>query len=92
MKIDKIFVINMEHRVDRKKAIIKEFQRVGINNYEFFKAIQPNVQMISSWNPNFINPLPNWLSTYDGDIIKYKIGSLGCMLSHIEIIKILCKK
>ena len=91
MKIDKIFVINLEHRVDRKNAIIKEFQRVGINNYEFFKAVQPNEQMISSWNPNFINPLPNWLSTYDGDIIKYKIGSLGCMLSHIEIIKICVK-
>lgn len=87
MKIDKIFVINLEHRTDRKDAIIKEFQRVGINNYEFFKAIQPNKQMISSWNPNFINPLPSWLATYDGDIIKYKIGALGCMLSHIEIIK-----
>ena len=87
MKIDKVFVINLEHRTDRKNAIITELKRVGITNYEFFKAIQPTEQMIATWNPNFINPLPEWLKHNNCDKTKYKIGALGCMLSHIEIIK-----
>jgi len=87
MKIDKVFVINLEHRTDRKNDIITELKRVGITNYEFFKAIQPTEQMIATWNPNFINPIPDWLKHNNCDKTKYRIGALGCMLSHIEIIK-----
>lgn len=41
MKIDKIFIINLKHRKDRKIHIIKELYRVGASNYEFFNAVQP---------------------------------------------------
>ena len=88
MNIDKIFIINLEHRGDRKKKIISELQRVGLTNYEIFKAIKPTEEMINEWNPNFLNPIPEWFKRTGGDEKKYKIGALGCMLSHLEIIKI----
>lgn len=53
MKIDKVFIINLEHRKDRRDQIIKELKRVGIENYEFFKAIKPTEEMIQIWNPQF---------------------------------------
>ncbi len=91
MKIDKVFIINLEHRTDRREKIIKELRRVGIDNYEFFKAVKPTEEMIKKWNPQFINPIPEWFKKTNGDITKYRIGSLGCMLSHMNIIKICIK-
>lgn len=88
MKLDKIFIINLEHRTDRKKKIIQELERVGLNNYELFKAIRPTKEIVDKWNPNFLNPIPEWFKITGGDQNKYKIGALGCMLSHLEIIKI----
>jgi GR25 family glycosyltransferase involved in LPS biosynthesis len=88
MNIDKIFIINLEHRGDRKKKIISELQRVGLTNYEIFKAIKPTEEMVNEWNPIFLNPIPEWFKRTGGDEKKYKIGALGCMLSHLEIIKI----
>ena len=38
MKIDKVIIINLEHRKDRRQQIIKELKRVGIDNFEFFKG------------------------------------------------------
>jgi glycosyl transferase family 25 len=88
MKIDKVFIINLEHRIDRREKILKELEKVGIENYEFFKAIKPNVNMVKEWNRNFLNPIPEWFKKTGGDETKYRIGSLGCMLSHYEILKI----
>ena len=84
MKLDKIFIINLEHRTDRKKKIIQELERVGLNNYELFKAIRPTKEMVDKWNPNFLNPIPEWFKRSGGDQNKYKIGALGCMLSHLD--------
>lgn len=89
MKIDKVFVINLEHRTDRREQIIEELKRVGIDNYEIFKAIQPTEETMKIWNPNFIIPMHPWfkMKNKNGDVTKYRIGALGCMLSHLEIIK-----
>ena len=37
--ISKIFVINLESERGRREHIISEFSKVGITDYEFFKAI-----------------------------------------------------
>jgi glycosyl transferase, family 25 len=87
MKIDKVFIINLEHRKDRRQQVTKELNRVGIENFEFFNAIKPTKEMVKMWNPQFLNPIPQWFLKTGGDNMKYRIGSLGCMLSHIEIIK-----
>lgn len=40
MNINKIFIINLESRPDRKEQILDEMKKQNIseNNYEFFKA------------------------------------------------------
>jgi hypothetical protein len=42
IKYDKIYIINLEHRKDRKDSVIKQLEKEGITNYEFittFKSI-----------------------------------------------------
>jgi GR25 family glycosyltransferase involved in LPS biosynthesis len=86
MKIDKIFIINLEERFDRKNEMVKELEKAGITNYEFFKAIRPTSQEdIDRWNPNFVTERPKWLKT---DLQKYRLGSLGCLLSHVGVMKL----
>ena len=87
MKIDKTYIINLESRKDRRDKIIKELTRVGITNYEIFKAIRPKIHDVKKWNKQFLNPIPQWFINTGGNIEKYKIGCLGCMLSHYEILK-----
>ncbi len=87
MKIDKVFIINLEHRKDRRQQIRKELKRVKIDNFEFFNAVKPTEEMVKMWNPQFLNPIPQWFALSGGDHTKYRIGALGCMLSHMEIIK-----
>jgi GR25 family glycosyltransferase involved in LPS biosynthesis len=86
MKIDKIYVINLEHRTDRRTQMEEQLKRVNIENYEFFKAIQPTLDEVHEWNPKYLSPTPPWLSTSTTDIDKYRIGSLGCLKSHLSIV------
>lgn len=92
MKIDKIFIINLKHRKDRKIHIIKELYRVGASNYEFFNAVQPKSEKdIIEWNPKYIDPIPGWFLKTGKNHLKYRLGALGCLKSHYEIMKI-CKQ
>jgi GR25 family glycosyltransferase involved in LPS biosynthesis len=88
MNVDHTFVINLKHRKDRKKQMIKELKRVGIDNYEFFRAIKPAPERLDEWNPLFLSPVPQWFKNTGGNEQQYKIGALGCMLSHLEVIKL----
>ena len=86
MIVDKVFVINLKSRTDRKQNMIIELNKAQIENYEFFDAVEPVSETeINNWNPNFVKNKPPWLNT---NFLKYRLGSLGCMLSHIEIMKI----
>lgn len=88
MEVDHTFVINLNHRKDRKEQMIKELNRVGIEKYEFFRAIKPIADQLDMWHPLFLTPIPVWFQQTGGNPLRYKIGALGCMLSHIEVIKI----
>ena len=88
MNVDKVFVINLKERVDRREAMIKELERVHIENYEFFDAIRPTIQELNNWNPFYIKNIPTWFKRLNKDEIKYRIGALGCLLSHLNIIRI----
>jgi len=79
MKIDNIFIINLEHRTDRKVSMINELCNQNVNNYEFFNAIKPTIQEVYEWNENFCHETPRE---------DYKIGCLGCLKSHFEVIKL----
>ena len=87
MKIDKIFIINLEYRTDRKEQIINELQKHNIINYEFFKAIRPGIQDIIEWNNNYCNHVKNSFPRSD-KFLNYQIGCLGCLKSHVEVCKL----
>ena len=84
MKLDKIYVINLEYRKDRKTQILNELKKVDASNVEIFSAIRPKEGLINHWNHSFLNPLPTW---YRGNATNYRIGALGCLLSHLTIMK-----
>lgn len=70
--IDKVYIINLKRRSDRKKLIIKELTKVGIKNYEFIEAVDGNDADIKE---KYRKLKKN----------KSKIksaGHLGCLLSH----------
>jgi len=84
MKLDKIYVINLPYRTDRKEQILNELKKVDALNVEIFSAIRPQEKLILHWNKNYLDPLPNW---YTGNATTYRIGALGCLLSHVAIMK-----
>lgn len=88
MNIDKVFVINLEHRTDRKAKILMELQRMNISNYEFVQAYKPDQNTLQSWNKEYLNPMPPWFKSKSNEnIMNYKLGSLGCMMSHLHVLK-----
>ena len=82
--MDKIFIVNLKHREDRKKKILTELQLNNIINYEFFNAIRPNIEEVNNWNNSYCSHFDN----SNKNLENYKIGSLGCLLSHYNIIKL----
>ena len=76
--MDKIFIINLIERVDRKKSILNEIDNNNITNYEFFNAIRPSIDEVNKWNSEFLKK----------HVERYKIGCLGCLLSHYNVIKL----
>lgn len=77
---DKIFIINLDHRKDRWEQCIQQLKKYNITNYERFSAIKPKLKDLPK---KYYNKLecPSRLDSY-------KIGAMGCKLSHYEIIKI----
>ena len=75
ISIDKVYIINLERRSDRKKKILTELQKVGITNYEFINAIDGK-------NPD-IHKMYNKLKDEKKSKLKSS-GHLGCLLSHIK--------
>lgn len=80
-KFDKIFIINLDERKDRWSNVVKELQKMDIANYERFSAIKPMFNNIPS---QYYNKL---VSPHKYKV-PYIIGSMGCKMSHYEIIKI----
>ena len=86
MNIDKIFIINLAHRTDRKEHMISEMKKQNITNYEFFNAIRPSIQDIIEWNPNFCSHVKSGMPS--NKFLNYQIGCLGCLKSHLEVCKL----
>ena len=75
--VDKVYIINLERRSDRKKKIIEELNKVGIKNYEFINAVDGNDSKIQ----NLYKKLKK-----NNSKIK-SAGHLGCLLSHKKVLK-----
>ena len=86
MEIDKIFIINLKQRTDRKEHMILEMKKQNIINFEFFDAIRPTIQDIIEWNPNFFSHVKR--SMPSNKFLNYQFGCLGCLKSHLEVCKL----
>lgn len=80
--VDKIYVINLERHIERKQKIISQFKKLGIQNYEFIKAIDgkeidsiPKLIKDGVVNNYFIDPV---------GVFTYNI--IACALSHRKAI------
>ncbi len=87
MKIDKVFIINLKRRTDRKSFMMEQMKRWNISNYEFFEAIKPTLEEVLEWNKDYCSNESNIMGGVKGKFDRYRIGSLGCLKSHYEIIK-----
>ena len=57
---NKIYVINLEKSTDRREHIIKEFKRVGITDYDFFKAVNhDSEEVVKIMNSSLVKKFPN---------------------------------
>ena len=88
MNIDKIFIINLKTRLDRKRQIINEMnkQNISQNEYEIFTAVRPSIQDVNNWNSRYCEHCRKDIHprNFDG----YRQGCLGCLQSHVEICKL----
>lgn len=87
MNIDKIFIINLEKRTDRKEEMMKEMEKHNIQNYEFYNADRPSIQDIIQWNNNYCNHVKTSFRNAQ-KFLMYQIGSLGCLKSHLGVCKL----
>lgn len=77
VSVDKIYIINLEHSVDRKLRTTDQLRCANVSNYEFFKGIIPDIGVLQTF-PNFCKGQPE----------QTKLNILGCLLSHIAIMKL----
>ena len=57
--IKKIYVINLKSCIDRKKHIIEEFKNIGVQNYDFFDAIEKNSnEVIEKMKSGYVKKFP----------------------------------
>ena len=77
--VDQIFIINLDERTDRLKAVTKEMEKHHLE-FERFPAIKPDRSEIPESQYN------NMLGKINKD--PYVIATCGVKQSHVEIIKI----
>lgn len=84
-----MFIINLPYRTDRKMAILKELRQMEIRNVEFFNGITiPSRQHLHKINPHFLKERPFWLKDKEeGYFQQYRLGALGCLLSHLGVMR-----
>ena len=73
---DKIYIINLEHRTDRKDSVIKQLEKEGMMNYEFVNAVNGTDSAILKKFKK-IRKNGSKIGTH---------GHLGCLLSHKKVL------
>lgn len=80
---DKIFIINLERRSDRKDQMIQMLNKFCLGNYEFVTAIDGQ-------NPEISNEFEKLKNSNETQIVSS--GHYGCLLSHIKALELAQKQ
>lgn len=78
--VDKVFIINLDSRPDRMNNMVQLMSELHIKNWERFSAKKPHFSKIDK-------NLYKGYNRYHKLNKKYVKASIGCKLSHLEIIK-----
>ena len=70
-----IKVVNLKRREDRKVAMIEQFERENVTNYEFIEAVDGN-ELTESEELRLL---------FERNNFDYRKGIIGCALSHLYI-------
>jgi len=81
--IDRIYIIIKKEYVIDKEGCIAQLMRAGLINYKFVDAIYPSE---SFYLKTVYNEICKSMER-DFVIHNFPIGALGCLLSHIQVIK-----
>lgn len=77
IKIDKIYIINLERKTERKELMIRKLAEQGITNYEFFNAIDGKLPEIQQE-----------FATYKKNGSKFvSAGHFACLKSHTAVLR-----
>ena len=79
--IDKIYILNLDRRIDRMNDMTKLMNELMVYKWERFPAIKPKFNSIDRDLYSGYNRMMKLNK-------KYVKGSVGCKLSHIEILKL----
>jgi GR25 family glycosyltransferase involved in LPS biosynthesis len=78
--IEKVFVINLPHRVDRREECVQEFSRINYSNYEFVEAVN-----WKNLDKSTLDDLINREYKFKTKDTLAKYALVACGLSHIKI-------
>ena len=81
----KVYVINLEHHVERRQKIINQFKQLGIKDVEIIKGVDGKKINKSKYNND-----PK--KTYEFISRPLSSTEIGCTLSHITVYKDIIKK
>jgi FkbM family methyltransferase len=74
---NKIKVINLARRIDRRENVIQNFKNVNITNYEFIKAVDGKT----------LTPTSQIITLFQGNDFGNRRGVIGCALTHYQLWK-----
>ena len=77
---NQIYVINLDSRPDRMASVEKQLENANISNYKRFSAIKVEPENLSRYSTVSYD-------RFEKKYSKYILGSLGCKLSHLAVIK-----
>jgi len=77
IKINKIYIINLEYREDRKRKMEEQLRRYKIENYEFIKAVDKRERRIIEEYEELRKNKKTRIKT---------VGHYACLMSHIKVI------
>jgi len=84
-EVDRIFIINLKYRKDRKDHAMQQMSEQGISNFESLDAIRPTSEEVNEWCPTYCH---DWKYSFPSmeRFEHYRISALGCLKSHLGVV------
>jgi GR25 family glycosyltransferase involved in LPS biosynthesis len=78
-----IYIISLEKALERRTKCLHQMNKYNIKNYKFYNAI--DTVSTNKYDELYLNVTKNMTTNYIKN--NFFKGALGCLLSHLEVIK-----